>query len=55
VLALTVADNRASWGLMERLGMSRRPDLDFDNTDFDPENGRVIVYAIDRAAWTSRA
>ena len=55
VLALTVADNRASWGLMERLGMTRRPDLDFASADFDQETGRIIVYSIDRAAWTSRA
>jgi RimJ/RimL family protein N-acetyltransferase len=55
VLALTVADNQASWGLMERLGMMRRPDLDFDSPDFDPATGRVIAYAIDRAAWAARA
>lgn len=54
VLALTVAANLSSWGLMERLGMSRRADLDFDNEDFDPAEGRVIVYGITRSAWESR-
>lgn len=29
VIALTVIENRASWGLMERLGMKRTPELDF--------------------------
>jgi RimJ/RimL family protein N-acetyltransferase len=51
VIALTVARNTASWGLMERLGMERREDLDFDSPEFDPENPRVIVYAITRALW----
>lgn len=51
VIALTVERNEGSWGLMKRLGMRRREDLDFDNDDFDPENPRIIVYSIDRAAW----
>lgn len=29
IVAITVAANTRSWGLMERLGMRRRPDLDF--------------------------
>ncbi|USI72681.1 GNAT family N-acetyltransferase [Sphingomonas morindae] len=36
VYAITVPANRASWGLMTRLGMRRRPDLDFDHPDFAP-------------------
>ena len=51
VIALTVAGNTASWGLMERLGMRRREDLDFDNAEFDPDSGRIIVYSIARDAW----
>lgn len=51
VIALTVACNTASWGLMERLGMQRREDLDFDSPDFDPENPRIIAYSIARNAW----
>ena len=51
MLALTVEGNAASWGLMRRLGMRRRADLDFANTDFDPESGTIIVYAITRAEW----
>lgn len=51
VIALTVAGNTASWGLMERLGMRRREDFDFDNAEFDPDSGRIIVYSIARDAW----
>lgn len=51
VIALTVAGNEASWGLMERLGMERREDLDFDNAEFDPESGRIIVYSIAQEGW----
>ena len=34
VFAITVAANSRSWGLMERLGMRRRRDLDFDHPSF---------------------
>jgi len=51
VIALTVADNTASWGLMLRLGMVRREDLDFASSDFDPETGRIIAYSIARGDW----
>lgn len=51
VIALTVQGNTGSWGLMLRLGMARRPDLDFASADFDPENPVIIVHAITRADW----
>lgn len=51
VIALTVQNNTSSWGLMLRLGMERREDLDFDSADFDPANPRIIVYSITRANW----
>jgi RimJ/RimL family protein N-acetyltransferase len=53
VVALTVAGNEASWGLMERLGMTRRPDLDYEGPDWAP--GPVIVYRIERDIWTGRS
>ena len=53
VVALTVEGNTASWGLMLRLGMERREDLDFDNDEFDPDTGRIIVYSIASDAWRS--
>ena len=34
VVAITFAENVASWGLMERLGMRRREDLDYDDPRF---------------------
>ena len=48
VIALTVEGNAPSWGLMKRLGMRRRSDLDFANSDFDPETGTIIVYSVNR-------
>ena len=52
---LTVERNEPSWGLMLRLGMRRRAELDFVNADFDPENPVIIVYSIDRPTWENRA
>ena len=49
IIALTVEENAPSWGLMKRLGMQRREDLDFDSNQFGAE--RVIVYSIDREQW----
>jgi RimJ/RimL family protein N-acetyltransferase len=51
VIALTVQGNTGSWGLMVRLGMERRADLDFDSADFDPENPRIIAYSITHDQW----
>ena len=53
VVALTVAGNAASWGLMERLGMVRRPELDYEGPDW--AGGPVIVYRIEREEWTGRS
>ena len=50
IIALTVAENTASWGLMERLGMHRRPELDFYCPDMLPDK-LTIAYSIDRAEW----
>lgn len=50
-VALTVKRNTASWGLMKRLGMSRRKDLDFANDEFDREDPTVIVYSITANEW----
>jgi RimJ/RimL family protein N-acetyltransferase len=55
VIALTVARNAPSWGLMQRLGMRRREDLDFANDEFDPDAGMIIVYSIDPREWRERA
>jgi len=51
VVALTVPGNRGSWGLMERLGMIRREELDYVDPRFGPELNPTIVYRIDAAQW----
>ena len=45
VVAITFIQNEASWGLMERLGMTRRPELDYDDPRF-PALNPTIVYDI---------
>lgn len=49
IIALTVQENTPSWGLMKRLGMERRIDLDFESTLFGTE--AIIVYSITREKW----
>jgi RimJ/RimL family protein N-acetyltransferase len=51
VIAMTIAANAASHGLMERLGMRRRADLDFVDQRFGPEVNPQIVYAITAEEW----
>ena len=51
VVALTVAGNADSQGLMKRLGMTRRSDLDFIDTRFGPELNPTIVYRIEAGDW----
>jgi RimJ/RimL family protein N-acetyltransferase len=49
IVALTVPGNEASWGLMLRLGMRRREDLDFHDARFEPD--LQIVHSITREEW----
>ncbi len=51
IVALTVKANPRSWGLMQRIGMARRPDLDFIDPTYDLDGGRIILYGLDRADW----
>lgn len=51
VLALTIPRNDESQGLMKRLGMTRREDLDFIDLRFGPEMNPTVVYRIDAADW----
>lgn len=51
IIALTVEGNAPSWGLMLRLGMKRRPELDFEDTMWSLGFGPVIVHAITRKEW----
>ena len=49
VVSLTVTGNSPSWGLMLRLGMKRRPELDYVGAPW--AEGMVIVYSIGKEEW----
>ena len=53
VVSLTVDGNRPSWGLMERLGMTRRADLDYVGAAW--AEGPVIVYVMEKEQWPARS
>ncbi|MBT2188770.1 GNAT family N-acetyltransferase [Sphingobium nicotianae] len=50
IRAMTVLANTRGWGLMERLGMVRQPDLDFDHPAEAPDSPlrRHVTYSIAR-------
>ncbi len=53
VWAYTSIGNDASWGLMERLGMMRHHDMDFDHPNVPDRSPlkRHITYSIGRKQW----
>ena len=51
VVALTSEANEGSWRLMEKLGMTRRPELDFEVPDYPPEDRRTIQYSLTAQDW----
>lgn len=51
LVALTSNRNEPSWRLMEKLGMQRRRDLDFDDPNFAPEDNPTILYSLTRDQW----
>ncbi len=53
IVALTVIGNEGSWGLMRRLGMRRREDLDHDEVHEPAGQRRTIVHLIERAQWAA--
>jgi RimJ/RimL family protein N-acetyltransferase len=50
IVAITVPANRRSRGLMQRIGMTRRGDLDFTHPQFAADHplSRHVTYAIER-------
>ena len=50
-----MSGNEASWGLMQRLGMRRRAELDYDDDGYPPELRNTIVYSLSRDQWAARA
>ena len=55
VVALTSEANVPSWTLMEKLGMVRRRDLDFDDPAYPPEDRTTILYSLTREKWQETA
>jgi RimJ/RimL family protein N-acetyltransferase len=51
VYAQTSERNTSSWGLMERLGMERRADLDYPDADYPPEDNPTMIYSLTREQW----
>jgi RimJ/RimL family protein N-acetyltransferase len=51
VIATTIPLNLKSQGLMKRLGMTRREDLEYVDSRFGPDMNPTIVYRIDAADW----
>ena len=51
VVSMTIPPNRESQGLMIRLGLKRREDLDFVDQRFGPEVNPQIVFEIEGNAW----
>ena len=51
VVALTSELNVASWKLMEKVGMVRREDLDFEDPNFPPEDRKTILYSMTKDQW----
>lgn len=58
VVSFTVADNVGSQAVMERIGLRRSPERDFDHPRWEPAWGaalqRHLVWSIDRASWLAR-
>ncbi len=51
IIALTIPANRASQGLMKRLGMKRCESLDFNDERFGPEVNPQLVFEMRAMDW----
>ncbi|MEO5707803.1 MAG: GNAT family N-acetyltransferase [Alteraurantiacibacter sp.] len=51
VWAQTSERNRGSWAVMQRLGMTRRAELDYSDPAYPPEDNPAMVWSIDRKDW----
>ncbi len=54
VYGQTSEGNEASWRLMEKLGMQRCADLDYDDPAYPPQDNPTKIYAMARADWRRR-
>jgi len=59
IVSFTVPQNVRSRRVMERIGLTRDPDADFDHPRVDPlehpELVRHVLYRLDRATWEASA
>jgi RimJ/RimL family protein N-acetyltransferase len=55
IYSQTSHPNRASWRVMEKLGMFRRADLDYNDPKYSAEDNPTIIYAITQAQWLNQA
>jgi RimJ/RimL family protein N-acetyltransferase len=51
VYGQTSERNVPSWRVMERLGMRRMADLDYEDPDYPPEDNPTMVWGIAREDW----
>lgn len=51
IAALTSERNEPSWRFMEKLGMTRRRDLEFDDPTYSDRDNPTIVYQIAAKDW----
>jgi RimJ/RimL family protein N-acetyltransferase len=51
IFAQTSERNRGSWRVMERLGMTRLANLDYDDPEYPPEDNPTMVWGLERGAW----
>lgn len=51
LVALTSEANIASWKLMEKIGMQRAHDLDFEDPAYPPEDRTTILYRLTAEQW----
>ena len=58
IVSFAVWNNRRSTAVMERIGLDRDPDADFDHPkvpDTHPELKRHVLYRLSRSDWQKRA
>jgi RimJ/RimL family protein N-acetyltransferase len=54
VYSQTSERNLGSWRVMQRLGMTRLKDLDYEDPAFPPEDNPTMVWGLTRDSWLER-
>lgn len=52
--AQTSERNRGSWGVMQKLGMIRRPELDYSDPAYPPEDNPAMVWSLTQEDYRAR-